>query len=66
MLILKPRLEGKVCIVTDAGMLYGKVGIAVSLSRKSARVLVVDVREENATRTAQQIRDEKIGEPDKI
>jgi len=62
----KPRLEGKVCIVTGAGMHDGKVGTgmatAVSLAREGAKVLVADVSEENATKTVQQIRDEKLGQ----
>ena len=34
---------------------------AVSLAREGAKVLVADISEENAEKTAQQIRDEKIG-----
>ena len=58
----KPRLEGKVCIVTGAGMHDGKVGTgmatAVSLAREGAKMLVADISEENATKTVQQIRDD--------
>ena len=61
----KPRLEGKVCIVTGAGMHDNLIGTgmatAVSLAREGAKVLVADISEENAKKTAQQIRDEKIG-----
>ena len=61
----KPRLEGKVCIVTGAGMHDNLIGTgmatAVSLAREGAKVLVADISEENAEKTAQQIRDEKIG-----
>ena len=62
----KPRLEGKVCIVTGAGMHDNLIGTgmatAVSLAREGAKVLVADISEENAKKTAQQIRDEKIGQ----
>mgnify|MGYP001449607544 CR=1 FL=1 len=61
----KPRLERKVCIVTGAGMHDNLIGTgmatAVSLAREGAKVLVADISEENAEKTAQQIRDEKIG-----
>ena len=61
----KPRLEGKACIVTGAGMHDNLIGTgmatAVSLAREGAKVLVADISEENAEKTAQQIRDEKIG-----
>jgi NAD(P)-dependent dehydrogenase (short-subunit alcohol dehydrogenase family) len=62
----KLRLEGKACIVTGAGMHDGIVGTgtatALSLAREGAKVLVADVSEENATKTVQQIRDDKIGQ----
>ena len=61
----KPRLEGKACIVTGAGMHDNLIGTgmatAVSLAREGAKVLVADSSEENAQKTAQQIREEKIG-----
>ena len=61
----KPRLEGKVCIVTGAGMHDNLIGTgmatAVSLAREGAKVLVADISEENAEKTAHKIRDEKIG-----
>ena len=61
----KPRLEGKVGIVTGAGMHDNLIGTgmatAVSLAREGAKVLVADISEENAEKTAQQIRDEKTG-----
>ena len=38
------------------------MAISVSLAREGAKVLVADVSEENATKTAQKIRDEKLGE----
>ena len=63
--IRKPRLEGKTCIVSGAGMHEGKLGtgmaISISLAREGAQVLVADISEENATKTVQKIRGEKLG-----
>ena len=62
----KPRLEGKVCIVTGAGMHddIGGTGMAtaVSLAREGAKVLVADISEKNATNTVQMIRNENFGQ----
>ena len=62
----KPRLEGKVCIVTGAGMHddIGGTGMAtaVSLAREGAKVLVADISEKNATNTVQMIRSENFGQ----
>ena len=62
----KLRLEGKVCIVTGAGMhddLDGTgMATAVSLAREGAKVLVADISEKNATTTVQKIRNENIGQ----
>ena len=62
----KPRLEGKVCIVTGAGMHddIGGTGMAtaVSLAREGAKVLVADISEKNATNTVQKIRNENFGQ----
>ena len=62
----RPRLEGKVCIVTGAGMHDDLIGTgmatAVSLAREGAKVLVADISEKNATTTVQKIRNENIGQ----
>ena len=62
----KPRLEGKVCIVTGAGMHddIGGTGMAtaVSLAREGAKVLVADISEKNATNTVQVIRNKNFGQ----
>ena len=62
----KPRLQGKVSIVTGSGANAGKVGTgmatAICLASEGAKVLVADVSKENAMRTVERIRDETGGE----
>ena len=57
----EPRLAGKVAIVTGGGSHEGQVGTgratAVCMAKEGARVLIADVAEENAARTATAIRD---------
>tara|TARA_B110000014_G_C20082426_1_gene565791 strand:+ start:1085 stop:1297 length:213 start_codon:yes stop_codon:yes gene_type:complete len=56
----KPRLDGKICIVTGAGMnkdiIVTGMTTAVFLAREGSKFLVADVCKENATNAAQQIR----------
>ena len=49
----KPRLDGKICIATGAGMNKAIISIgmttAVFLAREGSKVLVANVCKENAT-----------------
>ena len=60
------RLAGKVAIVTGASSHEGQLGTgratAVCLAKEGAKVLIADISEENAARTATEIRDEVGGE----
>lgn len=50
------RLEGKTAVVTGAARGLGK-GIAVKMAQEGATVAVVDMSEEQASKTAEEIRD---------
>ncbi len=62
----EPRLKDKVAIVTGGGGYDGVLGTgratAICMAREGAKVLVVDLNGENASRTAETIRDEIGGE----
>ncbi len=49
------KLEGKIAIVTGAGMGIGET-IALTLAREGANVVVVDINLETASQTAEQIK----------